>query len=78
MLSYLKKRINAYYKDKKSTISQREVGADTKSFKNALKYVLRQDPDVVTIGEMREFEAMSSAITAAETGHLVLPPHLKQ
>jgi len=64
--------IEYYHKDKKSSISQREVGADTKSFKNALKYVLRQDPDVVVIGEMREFEAISAGITAAETGHLVL------
>lgn len=64
--------IEFYHSDAKSSISQREVGADTKSFKNALKHVLRQDPDVVVIGEMREFEAVSSAITAAETGHLVL------
>lgn len=64
--------IEYYHVDKKSSISQREVGMDTKSFKNALKYVLRQDPDVVVIGEMREFEAISSGITAAETGHLVL------
>jgi len=60
------------HKDKKSSISQREVGTDTKSFKNALKYVLRQDPDVVVMGEMREFDAMSAGITAAETGHLVI------
>ncbi|MCS7151045.1 MAG: type IV pilus twitching motility protein PilT [Endomicrobia bacterium] len=64
--------IEFYHTDKKSTISQREIGCDTKSFKNALKYVLRQDPDVVVIGEMREFEAISAGITAAETGHLVL------
>lgn len=64
--------IEFYHTDVKSSISQREVGADTKSFKNALKHVLRQDPDVVVIGEMREFEALSAAITAAETGHLVL------
>lgn len=64
--------IEYYHTDKKSSISQREIGSDTKSFKNALKYVLRQDPDVVVIGEMRDFEAISAGITAAETGHLVL------
>lgn len=64
--------IEYYHTDKKSSIAQREIGTDTKSFKNALKYVLRQDPDVVVIGEMREFEAISAGITAAETGHLVL------
>jgi twitching motility protein PilT len=64
--------IEFYHTDKKASISQREVGLDTKSFKNALKYVLRQDPDVICIGEMRDFEAISAAITAAETGHLVL------
>jgi len=63
--------IEFFHKDNKSTISQREIGSDTKSFKNALKHVLRQDPDVVVIGEMREFEAISSGITSAETGHLV-------
>jgi len=56
----------------KATIDQREVHADTKSFAAALKYVLRQDPDVILIGEMRDLETMSSALTAAETGHLVL------
>lgn len=64
--------IEFYHIDKQSSISQREIGCDTKSFKNALKYVLRQDPDVVVIGEMREFEAISAGITAAETGHLVI------
>ncbi|MBU0951221.1 MAG: type IV pilus twitching motility protein PilT [Elusimicrobia bacterium] len=64
--------IEFYHKDKKSSLSQREIGLDTKSFKNALKYVLRQDPDIVVIGEMREYEAITSGITAAETGHLVL------
>lgn len=64
--------IEFYHADKQSSISQREIGCDTKSFKNALKYVLRQDPDVVVIGEMRDFEAISAGITAAETGHLVL------
>jgi twitching motility protein PilT len=64
--------IEYYHVDKKSSVSQREVGTDTKSFKNALKYILRQDPDVIVIGEMREFEAISAGITAAETGHLVI------
>jgi twitching motility protein PilT len=56
----------------KATIDQREVHADTKSFGAALKYVLRQDPDVIMIGEMRDLETIASALTAAETGHLVL------
>lgn len=60
------------YKDNKSTFSQREVGVDTHSFANALKHVLRQDPDVILIGEMRDPETMSIALTAAETGHLIL------
>ena len=60
------------HKDKKCTFSQREVGVDTHSFANALKHVLRQDPDVILIGEMRDPETMSIALTAAETGHLIL------
>ena len=52
-------------------INQREVGADTKSFTAALKYALRQDPDIVLIGEMRDLETISAALTIAETGHLV-------
>lgn len=55
----------------KAMINQREVGADTRSFGNALKHVLRQDPDVILIGEMRDLETVSAALTAAETGHLV-------
>ena len=51
-------------------INQREVGADTESFKKALKYILRQDPDVVLIGEMRDLETIEAALTVAETGHL--------
>ena len=51
-------------------VNQREVGQDTKSFKHALKYVLRQDPDVVLLGEMRDHETMEAALTLAETGHL--------
>lgn len=54
-----------------STIDQREVYADTKSFASALKYILRQDPDVILVGEMRDQETISAALTAAETGHLV-------
>jgi twitching motility protein PilT len=64
--------IEFYHKDVKSSISQREVGSDTKSFGNALKYILRQDPDVIVIGEMRDPEAIAAAVVAAETGHLVL------
>ncbi len=55
----------------KAMINQREIGSDTKSFSSALKYVLRQDPDVILIGEMRDLETVSAALTAAETGHLV-------
>ena len=57
---------------KRATIDQREVHADTTSFAAALKYVLRQDPDVILVGEMRDLETIQAAITAAETGHLVL------
>jgi len=53
-------------------INQREVGADTKGFKNALKYVLRQDPDVVLVGELRDLETIEAALTLSETGHLCL------
>ena len=56
---------------KKGLVEQREVHEDTLSFSNALKYVLRQDPDVILVGEMRDLETISAAITAAETGHLV-------
>jgi twitching motility protein PilT len=52
-------------------VNQREVGEDTKSFANALKHVLRQDPDIILVGEMRDLETISVALTAAETGHLV-------
>ena len=57
--------------DQKSLVNQRELGNDTNSFANALKYVLRQDPDVILVGEMRDLETIHLAITAAETGHLV-------
>ena len=60
------------FKDGKSMIAQRDLGSDTKSFANALRHVLRQDPDVILIGEMRDLETIATAITAAETGHLVL------
>jgi len=56
---------------KRSLVNQREVGEDTHSFASALKHVLRQDPDVILVGEMRDLETISTALTAAETGHLV-------
>ncbi len=55
---------------KKCLVNQREVGSDTQSFKKALKYILRQDPDVVLLGEMRDLETIEAALTIAETGHL--------
>ena len=63
--------IEFLFKNKKAMISQREVGADTHSFNQALKHVLRQDPDVILIGEMRDLETIEIALTVAETGHLV-------
>ena len=63
--------IEFLHRHKKCMVNQREVGADTKSFNRALKSVLRQDPDVILVGEMRDIETMSTALTAAETGHLV-------
>ena len=63
--------IEFVFEDKKSLIEQREVGADTKSFAEALKHVLRQDPNVILVGEMRDPETISTVLTAAETGHLV-------
>jgi len=56
----------------KSVINQREIGSDTKNYNNALRAALREDPDVILIGEMRDHETISTALTAAETGHLVL------
>ena len=53
-------------------VNQREIGQDTESFANALRAALREDPDVILVGEMRDYETISTAITAAETGHLVL------
>jgi twitching motility protein PilT len=60
------------HRDKKSIISQREVGFDTNSFGQALKGALRQDPDVILVGEMRDLETIETAMSAAETGHLVM------
>ncbi|MDT8391226.1 MAG: PilT/PilU family type 4a pilus ATPase [Lentisphaeria bacterium] len=64
--------IEFVHANQKAIIEQREVYADTKSFSQALKYVLRQDPDVILVGEMRDQETIAAALTAAETGHLVL------
>jgi twitching motility protein PilT len=64
--------IEFLHRDKRSIINQREVGADTKSFSRALRRVLRQDPDVILVGEMRDEETVHTALSAAETGHLVL------
>lgn len=60
------------HRDNKSIISQREVGTDTPTFASALKGALRQDPDVILVGEMRDYETIETAMTAAETGHLVM------
>lgn len=64
--------IEYYHEHRKSVVTQREVGVDVPSFSLALRSALRQDPDVVLVGEMRDLETMAAAITAAETGHLVL------
>ncbi len=63
--------IEYVFQHKNCMINQREVGSDTESFPSALKYVLREDPDVILIGEMRDLETITSALTIAETGHLV-------
>jgi len=63
--------IEFLHRHKRSIVNQREIGADTRSFSEALKHVLRQDPDVILVGEMRDLETIQTAITAAETGHLV-------
>ena len=63
--------IEYVHSHKRSIVDQRELGGDTHAFKNALKYVLRQDPDVILVGEMRDLETIQAALTAAETGHLV-------
>ncbi len=59
-------------RDRRSIVNQREIGVDTNSFSNALRAALRQDPDVILVGEMRDFETIETALLAAETGHLVL------
>ncbi len=59
-------------RDKRSIVNQREIGVDTTSFSRSLRAALRQDPDVILVGEMRDFETIETALTAAETGHLVL------
>ena len=64
--------IEFVHQDKMCIFSQRELGRDTRSFASALKYATRQDPDVILVGEMRDLETMGAALTAAETGHLVL------
>jgi twitching motility protein PilT len=63
--------IEYLHRHKRAIVNQREVGADTKSFATALRHVLRQDPDVILVGEMRDLETIQTAVTAAETGHLV-------
>jgi len=64
--------IEFIHKHQKCIVNQREVGTDTKSFSSALKYALREDPDVILVGEMRDLETISAALTIAETGHLAL------
>jgi len=64
--------IEFLHRDKKSLVNQREVEVDTKGFSGALRSALRQDPDVILVGEMRDYETIETALTAAETGHLVL------
>lgn len=64
--------IEYLHRDKKSIVNQREVGVDTESFATALRSALREDPDVILVGEMRDYETIETAIVAAETGHLVL------
>jgi len=63
--------IEFLHRHKKALVNQREVGTDTQSFSQALKHVLRQDPDIILVGEMRDLDTISVALTAAETGHLV-------
>ena len=64
--------IEYLHRDIRSIVNQREIGVDTKSFSQALRSALRQDPDVILVGEMRDFETVETALVAAETGHLVL------
>ncbi|MBI4584596.1 MAG: PilT/PilU family type 4a pilus ATPase [Planctomycetes bacterium] len=83
MINYINENFNKHiltiedpvefiFKDKRSIIDQREIGIDTPTFLTALKYAVRQSPDVILIGEMRDKETMEAAISAAETGHLVM------
>ncbi len=72
MIITIEDPIEYVHENKKSVIKQREVGSDTKSFSNALMYALRQDPDVILVGEMRNLSTIETVITAAETGHLVI------
>lgn len=72
MIISIEDPIEQIHTSRKSVVKQREVGVDTTSFSSALKHVLRQDPNVIMVGEMRDTESISMAITAAETGHLLL------
>ncbi len=64
--------IEILHRNQRSIVAQREIGSDTRDFKTALKYAMRQDPDVILIGEMRDKETVEAALTAAQTGHLVM------
>jgi len=64
--------IEFYFKNNKCIINQRQIGSDSRSFASALRSVLRQDPDIIVVGEMRDYESIAAALTAAETGHLVI------
>jgi twitching motility protein PilT len=72
MIITIEDPIEYVHRHKKSIVKQREVTSDTRSFSDALRHVLRQDPDVICVGEMRDLETITTALTAAETGHLVL------
>ncbi len=72
LITCIEDPIEFIYINKKSIVKQREVYADTRSFAEALRHALRQDPNVIVVGEMRDLETISTALTAAETGHLVL------
>ena len=83
MIEYINERRNCHiisvedpieylHRHKKATINQRELGVDTNSFHEALRHMVREDPNVIMVGEMRDLETMSAALTLAETGHLIL------
>jgi twitching motility protein PilT len=72
LITCIEDPIEFIYSNKRSIIKQREVYADTHSFAQALRHALRQDPNVIVVGEMRDLETIATALTAAETGHLVL------